>query len=373
MQRKLIPLAMLGLTVSFAGSVSAQSSAAIFGVLDLSIAHGSGSISNRSRLVSGGLNASRVGFRGTEDLGGGMSASFWLEAGLNGDTGTGVASNINNQPLGAFNPATGANAPVRDGTQGLTFNRRSTVSLAGKWGELRVGRDFTPQYRNIDNADMGIGGGYSLVSEATVIGPTFARASNSIAYLYNTSGFGNGPGFYGTLMYYMGENSSTAANKNDGNGAGLRLGYANGPANVSLALSRTKYLAGDQSQNNIFGSWKFNAATLVALYEWDRNDALVGGSKAKGYAIGALIAMGAAQVQLAHSRYRVDRVTETVNHPTSNKYAVGYIHHLSKRTALYASYAHVANRGGAALSLNGSTTRANSSSNSYDLGVRHHF
>ena len=70
-----------------------------------------------------------------------MSASFWLEAGLDNDDGHGAATNSNNQPSGA-----GAGV---DGRQGLTFNRRSTVSLAGGWGELRLGRDYTPQFWNL--------------------------------------------------------------------------------------------------------------------------------------------------------------------------------------------------------------------------------
>jgi predicted porin len=212
-----------------------------------------------------------------------------------------------------------------------------------------------------------------VIAEATVIGPTFVRASNSIAYLYNTAGYTNGPGLYGTVMYYMGENSSNAANKNDGDGAGLRVGYETGPANIALALSRTRYLAGDQSQNNIYASWKFPVATLYGLYEWDKNEALVGGSKAKGYSIGADVPVGTNRIWLLHSRYRVNRVAADVNHPTSKKYAVAYVHNLSKRTALYASYAHLANSGGAARAVNGATTGANSSSRGYDFGMRHSF
>lgn len=59
--------------------------------------------------------------------------------------------------------------------------------------------------------------------------------------------------------------------------------------------------------------------------------------------------------------------------PTSKKLALGYVHNLSKRTALYATYARVTNSGGAAASLNGSVTAANASSTGYDFGVRHAF
>lgn len=352
-------IAMAAMIVS--GAASGQSAVMLFGAIDTTLAHGSGSLSSKTQLTSGGSTASRLGFRGTEDFGGGTSASFWFEAGFNSDTGTGRATNINNQPSGAT-PA-----------GGLTFNRRSTVSLAGSWGELRIGRDYTPQFRNQDNANLAIGSGSSLIEDATVIGPTAVRASNSIAYLYNTSGWVDGPGLYGTLMYYMGENSSYGARKKDGNGAGLRVGYKFGPADVAIALSRTKYLAGNQSQNNIGASWKFDAARLMAVYEWDKNDALIGGSTAKGYSIGVDIPVGAGQIYLLHSRYRVEQITEAVNRPASRKYSLAYIHHLSKRTALYGGYAYVANRGGAALALNGAMTGANASSSGSDLGIRHSF
>ena len=79
------------------------------------------------------MYGSRLGFRGTEDLGGGLNASFWLEAGLNNDNGTGASTSTNN--------STSTSQAGASGSQGLTFNRRSTVSLASTWGELRLGRD----------------------------------------------------------------------------------------------------------------------------------------------------------------------------------------------------------------------------------------
>lgn len=81
------------------------------------VAYGKGGVAYRWQLANSGYNSSRLGFRGTEDLGGGTSASSWLEAGLANDTGFGVPSNSNHQPSG-----TGA------ATTGLVFNRRSTVA-----------------------------------------------------------------------------------------------------------------------------------------------------------------------------------------------------------------------------------------------------
>ena len=134
MKKTLIALAVL----AAAGAASAQSSVVLFGIVDATIAHGSGNVSNKTFLTNSGYNSSRLGFRGVEDMGGGMNAGFWLEAGLSNDDGQGAGTNSNNQ-------AAGSGASVA-GRQGLTFNRRSTVSLGGSWGEIRLGRDYTPQF-----------------------------------------------------------------------------------------------------------------------------------------------------------------------------------------------------------------------------------
>jgi len=357
MKKSLIALAALA---SFAGVASAQSSVTLFGIVDATLAFGHGTASNKTQLTNSGYNSSRLGFRGTEDLGGGMSASFWLEAGLNNDDGQGAATNSNNQ-------ATGAGAAVA-GRQGLTFNRRSTVSLAGGWGELRLGRDYTPQFWNLTVFDpFGTNGvGTTQTLNSIITGVTAVRASNSIGYFLP----GNLGGFYGQVQYYLGENNSNAANKDDGTGYGLRFGFANGPFNVALALSRTKYAAGDVQQNNVAGQWDFGVAKLMGEYSFDKNEAVTSG-KGKGYLVGGLIPVGAGEIRLAYSRYKVELAAAT---PTAKKWAIGYDYNLSKRTVLYTTYAHVSNSGGAGQALNGATlTSTNDSSTGLDIGIRHAF
>jgi predicted porin len=360
MKKSLIALAALA---SFAGAASAQSSVTLFGVVDTDITRGTGSIASVTRLSNSGISSSQLGFRGTEDLGGGLSASFWLEAGHNSDDGSGQGTNTNNQASGASAAGVG---------QGLTFNRRSTLSLNGGWGEVRLGRDYTPQFRNLTVFDpFGTNGVGTNVMLSSITGGlmnirTAVRASNSIAYLYNTSGFAGGPGFYGTFQYYMGENASnTGAIEDDGRGWGGRIGFASGPFNVALGSGRTKYSTGNARQTNIGGSWDFGMATLMAQYSRESLGALDG----RGYLLGGLVPVGPGMIRIAYSRYR----TDAVGSPSSKKWALGYVHNLSKRTALYATYAHVGNSGGAAQALNGATTGAGASSNGYDFGIRHAF
>jgi predicted porin len=97
----------------------------LFGIVDAAISGTTSNFTNgtsasTTRMDGSGYNSSRLGFRGTEDLGGGLAASFWLEAGLSNDTGVAGSSAVTGQ----------------------LFNRRSTVSLSGGFGEIRLGRDY---------------------------------------------------------------------------------------------------------------------------------------------------------------------------------------------------------------------------------------
>lgn len=348
MKKSLIALAVLAAS----GAAMAQSSVTLFGVVDATYAYGSGSVSNKSQLTNSGYNSSRLGFRGVEDLGGGLSASFWLEAGVNNDNGTGGVTNTNNQAA----TSTGG---------GLTFNRRSTVSLNGGFGEVRLGRDYTPQFWNLTVFDpFGTNGvGTTQTLNSSLGGPTTVRASNAIGYFLP----GNLGGFYGQAQYYMGENNSGTPNKKDGNGLALRAGYANGPINVALAFSETKFVTGNIQAWNLGGQYDLGVAKIMAHYN---NDEIKGGNEGTGFLIGGLIPVGAGEVRLAYSTYKIDTVGAD---PRSNKIALGYVHNLSKRTALYTTFARVSNKNGAAQSLNGSVTAANRNSTGYDFGIRHSF
>jgi predicted porin len=352
-------LSMAVLIALSAGVAHAQSSVTLFGVVDTGLVVGKGSVANRTQLAPNSLSSSRLGFRGVEDLGGGMSASFWLETGISTDDGKGVATNTNNQASGA--------APAgQNGGQGLTFNRRSTVSLSGTWGEVRVGRDFTPQYQNLvvfdQSGNNGVGTGQTINSIIT--GVTSVRASNAIGYFLPS----NIGGFYGQAQYYLGENPSNAgATKKDGTGYGVRLGYSKGPFNAAISVSKTDYAAGDVQQNNVGASWDFGVAKVMGHVSRDK----AGPVNGAGWLLGTQIPVGPGEIRVGYSQYRTDLVTGP--DPKSQKVALGYVHNLSKRTALYATYAHLRNSGGAASALNGSVTAANASSSGYDLGIRHIF
>lgn len=362
MKKSLLGLAVIAAT----GCASAQSTVTIFGTADLRFAHGSGSVSDKNQLIRSGLSSSRIGLRGTEDLGGGMTAGFWLEAELNMDDGSGMPTNTNNQ-------ASGTSA----GVAGLTFNRRSTVSLAGHWGELRLGRDYSPHFWNLTIFDpfgtIGVGASQMLGSSIGGIANTLIRASNSIGYLTPNCSTPSGcSGFYGQASYYLGENSSNVANRKDGTGASARVGYAGAKFNVALATGSTEYAqtatAGRTTSTNVGGSYDFGPVQVLAGYAREkvaRTVELTG----KGYLVGAVVPMGAGRIRGSVSSYQ----TDAAGSPKATKYAAGYVYQLSKRTAVFATYARMRNSGGSAAALNGAVTAPNAASSGFDFGINHVF
>lgn len=358
-------LAPVVLATSVTGTAFAQSNVTLSGAVDLAIAHGSGSISNMTRMDPNDLGATRLSFKGVEDLGGGLKAGFWLEAGANPDTGTGQNTNTNNQPSGAA------------GNGGLTFNRRSHVSLGGDWGEIRLGRDFVPQYMGTamyDPFDVG-GSGIIEVINSSIVGPTAVRASNSISYLYghgfNAAAIGYGPrGFNGSgfqfhAMYYMGENPGGTATSKDGNGYGARANYSTGKFTVSGAVGGTSYAAGDVKRNNVGASYDFGVVQVMGMVEWDKK----GDVSARGWLAGAMAPIGTGTIRASYSRYG----TDAAGNPVAKRLALGYLHPLSKRTTLYTAAAHVSNDGTSATTVNGAVTAPGQSSNGFDFGILHTF
>lgn len=331
----------------------AQSSVTMFGVIDANVAFGRGSVADRTQLTSSGNASSRLGFRGTEDLGGGLAAGFWLEMGLNNDDGTGQASNTNNQPSGI-----GPSGP-------LTLNRRSTVSLSGHFGEVRVGRDYTPHFWNYATFDPFTYNGVGATQTARNLGgPTAARASNSVAY-FTPRALG---GFYGQLQHYLGENLNGSKNSKDGTGSSIRLGYLEGPLHVALATSYTRYYTtGSIRTTNLGASYDFDRLKVSAIYTQDK---VADKLKGKGWLLGVNAPVGAGEYRVAYSSYKGTLADLDAR---SDKLAVGYVYNLSKRTAVYGTLAFVKNRDGGTMALNGAVAGPDTTSRGLDLGVRHAF
>lgn len=364
-------LATLAVLAAASAASYAQSSVTLFGVADAAVQVGRGSAANKNGLGSGANATSRIGFRGIEDLGGGLKAGFWLEAGYTVDNGNGQTSLTD-----------GSTANNQFGTDssgtGLRFARRATVSLIGdSWGEVRLGRDFSLQYLTGSAADVfgDVGVGLSLATTygLNVSGPAATRVSNSIAYF--TPNFG---GFYGALQAYRGEQGA-GATKDNGNGYAARLGYKNGPLDVSVAYGKTDYAAdpanfriGDIKDWSVAAAYDFGVATATLGYrKAEVKNAAFGNPESTAYVVGAKVPVGAGEIRASYSRGELEYAGVDAK---ADKFALGYVHNLSKRTALYSTLAYVKNKGGAGIALNGASLRnPNDNSKGLDIGLRHAF
>ncbi|MCW5653586.1 porin [Hydrogenophaga sp.] len=360
MKKLCIPL----VAIAVCGSASSQSSVTVFGGVDVGYqrvdADGTGVV---NRLINGGSLTSRLGFRGVEDLGGGWSTGFWLEAGLNGDTGAGSVTNINNQIGG------------NSGGGAITFNRRSTLSLMGPYGELRLGRDAVPVFWNQtifdpfrtqgSGASINLTAGAGLGTTAGLTTVAAGRVSNSIGYLTPK----NWGGFYGQILAAVGENAGTpAATRSDGGYLGSRLGYTAGPLDVAIATGNAIYAAGDVKTYNLGASYDFKVAKLMVQVGGDEREGPVY-SKAKYWLLGTTVPAGQGYFRASYGRSNV------VNSANDGSLAAfGYVYPLSKRTQIYSAIARMDNKGTGTLFTQGvPITRPGGSSTAFDVGIRHDF
>jgi predicted porin len=351
------PSTAAALAALLGAALPAQAQVTVFGLLDVGVnrvsASGAGSL---SRLEADGNTSSRLGFRGTEDLGDGLQANFWIEAAVSPDTGVGGATSTNNKD--SVN------------TGGLTWGRRATVGLRSGWGELRLGRDYVPTFSNLTTSmhpfgTNGVGSSGLLFYPVNTGGTTVrtnVRASNSFGYFIPD----NAAGVYGTVMIAWGEQQSGAPTEKDGNYQGLRLGWRNERWNVAAATGKTRYATGDYTQSNVGANVKLGDVRLMAL--WGENK--IGSTRTRAQMIGTQWQISApGELRLAYTRLQARGVASDANH-----IAVGYMHELSKRTALYANWARIDNEGtGTRFNVGLAPTTPGGNSSGFDLGLLHRF
>lgn len=320
-------------------SAHAQSSVTIFGILDVSAKSVTNGDNTVRQLGTDGLNNSRLGFRADEDLGDGLRAGAWLEAAVNPNNGTINAS-------------------------GKFWHRRSTVSLYGPFGEVRIGRDLDATFWNLSIFDpfgtCGVGSGFNLATNLGSGAATLLRADNAISY-YLPSNLG---GFYGQLEAAAGQGVPGNAYK------GARLGYQQGPLNVAAAYAVTRTATSDDFKvMNAGVSYNFGVLTAMAL----TNRAQYGAKKQVNWEIGmsAPIA-GVGELRASYQRAAASGAGTDAN--SAHQVAFGYVYHLSKRTALYGTYSQLMNQGNAAFSVGTPpSAAAGRNSKGYEIGVRHTF
>lgn len=339
-------LALL-VAAAISGAASAQSNVTVFGIVDVNVRNvhngNAGSLWTES---TDGLTQSRLGFRGVEDLGGGLQAAFWLESALAADSGTANAQRF--------------------------WHRRATVALiSNTLGEIRLGRDNTATYWNLNVFDPfnnnGVGAMTSLFPQAVASQAvqTVVRADNMVGYFLPR----NLGGFYGQVQFAFGEGNG------DNKYAGGRFGYAAGPLETAIAYGQT-WTNTSRRVKTLDGGATYDFATVklfvqYAHLEYDR-------WKRANYLVGAAVPVGVGVIRAAytHSKFRGPACPASLSTcDSANQLAVGYVHNLSKRTALYATGALIDNGDNGALTVPGgpSGMARGEKSRGLELGMRHIF
>jgi predicted porin len=346
----------------------ARSSVTMFGVVDLGIRYVDndtvGSNESSTQLAPNGMATSSLGIRGVEDLGGGLTASFWLEGAFAPDTGSGTSRYRNGDSRYEF----------------FAFNLRSTVSLANPWGELRLGRDYTPTFWSITAFDpfgtSGVGSAGNLflgadLRSVTNTGDTFGtlvRANNTVGYVLPGGQFG--PGLYGQLMVAAGEGAPL--NKYWGG----RIGYATGPFDVAAAYGRTGVDAEDtldMTNWNVAGSWNFGAfGKISAFYGQIEVDVPASGrADQKNWYVGYAVPFGVWNVKFSYGGVHQSGIP-ALSGNRAHQLALGAVYNLSMRTAIYGTISTLSNYGGATFLVAPSSVSPSPGLSSFgtEIGVR---
>lgn len=338
-------LSALALLAAIGGAAHAQSNVTLFGILDVGVRHVKNGDDSVSSVSKNGLSSSRLGVRGVEDMGGGLRAGFWLESGVNPDTGT-------------------------QSDNSRMWNRRSTVSLMGPWGELRLGRDMTPTYTGFADFDAfgtnGVAASDKFTSRFGTTADTITRADNQVSYFLP----GSLGGFYGQVSVAPGEGTSGKKY------AGGRAGYGVGPLNVSLSYGQTTVTpnaAGDDKYK--FGSlgaaYDLSVVKLTGYVSQMKN----GDQKLNVANVGALVPLGLGTVRVSYTK--AESKGAGIDSNDADQIGLGYVYDLSKRTALYGTVARVNNKGNAAFVVDSNPALQNPNpardSTGYEFGLRHLF
>jgi predicted porin len=322
MKKSLLALAVLG---AVAGVAQAQTAVTIYGAVDIGVIK----VKNQTTALGRGDN-NKIGFKGVEDLGGGLSALFQLELRFEPDTGT--TESAPNRPL---------------------FQGQTRVGLKGDFGTIRLGRGlsavqdaitaFEPWSYDANRANLTA---YSLAGyngDPLTPGSSQNRFSNAIFY---NSPVVSGFQFNGTL-------SSKETLPSGGtpitNPYSLSATYNNGPFAAIIGFERN---AIETKFWNLGGTYTINGLKLIASYAQQKID--LTDLKTKGGLLGLNYTIGSGVILAGYGRNKPDNSAKT------DQFSIGYEYNLSKRTFLY---------------VDGYNKRAPgvANVNAFDVGVHHNF
>nr|WP_326535189.1 porin [Pseudorhodoferax sp.] len=314
-----------------AGSAQAQSSARLYGIVDLSMRRASGlneftpSDTSATTMSSGLNNTSRWGLRVQEDLGGGLSAQAQLESGINAKTGAPISSTI-------------------------YFDRQSWVGLGGHWGLVSMGRQtslLADAISPVDPLGMRLASFNPAINVAALsqhqLGVGYgASGSNTASYRLNNSVkyTGEFAGFNVRVMHSFGE---VAGNGGASDSTGVGLGYKAG--NLQLSAAHQRFRNNDDTlglRGHVLGAaYQFEAGIRIAgLFARSQAEtSATTRARLRTLGLGATVPAGA-QVDLTLAHYRVARERSARADDGYGRTAAFAEYKLSRRSVTYLEIDH---------------------------------
>jgi predicted porin len=335
MKKSLLALAAL---TAFAGASMAQSSVTISGRVDLSMGKNVGAA---DKFMANG-SGSRLAFRGVEDLGGGMSALFWIEHRFNADTGAQSAG-----PITASSGSTNA-APLS-----RFWTGRSIVGLRGGFGEVVFGREYTTAFLQSQLAADPWGWDTVAANGGTIAitgGGGIAKVRNDSSITYKIAGGGF------TFGAQIAE-ATDAITSVPSRPINFALNYAAGPLALGFGYEKTgREAAGTEKWTSFNGSYNFGAFRLIGFL--GKGEALDGGDH-KSWMISGVVPMGKGEFRAAMGRLTRDPLGAAPSAAVNQFLGLGYHHNLSRRTTVYVDFAR--------------NSKAATEKAGYDFGIKHNF
>lgn len=325
-----------------------------------------------SGIADGAMAGNRFGFRGTEDLGGGLKVGFVIEHGISL-----VSHGLTDQRQGNSNLPVQSN--LADSGRTLGVNRQSFLSIAGGMGELRAGYQYTNLYEvsTLSGFNLGSEGTHGADTAHTMAGIAGGSRANGVTYLSPTiNNFQVALQYGGTTdqnkYASTGTNASLLSNSYttgvagttagyDVNRTSARLKYQTGPLHIQGAITKlssktsaagsTNYGAATKSELTQIGA-SYNAGFATFAGTYGTGKPTEGTNKNTGYQIGARFPMGAMAFIVAAGNYTVENLTGA--NPTQNDMAqtqIGLNYTLSKRTTAYMYSGETKDTGAAAAAI----------------------
>lgn len=337
---------LLALAVAAAAVPAFAQNVTVYGVIDTGIqSHDSGDDSV-TRSVDGAIATSRFGFKGSEDLGGGLKAIFTLEARLNPSNGSTNTSNL--------------------------FNRGALVGLSGGFGTIEIGQGDTTTTQDIDSK-VSQAGNLALRPQITAAGGTLASGelgldvANVIRYTSPTmSGF--------SFQAGHATNNSTAVVDGKATISDIYLAYEQGPLGIYAGYTTQDGATSVAEKDFMTVGAKYDLGFMSLGYSYSQGDAsATTEEKTKTHIASAAVPLGNGFT--AHAVLGSAKLDKTTNGDGSG-YTLAVTKAMSKRTTLYGAYTSVNSDAGASFSMTGvtaNTTTAGKDPSAITLGVSHSF